>query len=124
MFFFFKLETAYEMRISDWSSDVCSSDLAETQRRLPQGQLVLLDRRQHGLHIALAAAQPFFLHRREWRIQIMLRKVIVVEGLPQRQQRALDRSIAVAFGAEARDLFPGRTDDRADRKSTRLNSSH
>src|SRR3546814_2577371 len=27
MFFFFKLKTAYEMRISDWSSDVCSSDL-------------------------------------------------------------------------------------------------
>src|SRR3546814_21043032 len=30
-FFFFKQKTAYEMRISDWSSDVCSSDL---QRRL------------------------------------------------------------------------------------------
>src|SRR3546814_6093257 len=27
MFFFFKQKTAYEMRISDWSSDVCSSDL-------------------------------------------------------------------------------------------------
>src|SRR3546814_37881 len=27
--FFFKQKTAYEMRISDWSSDVCSSDLAE-----------------------------------------------------------------------------------------------
>src|SRR3546814_11906094 len=32
--FFFKQKTAYEMRISDWSSDVCSSDLqAERQRR-------------------------------------------------------------------------------------------
>src|SRR3546814_16426425 len=31
MFFFFKQKTAYEMRISDWSSDVCSSDLP-TQR--------------------------------------------------------------------------------------------
>src|SRR3546814_5960887 len=30
MFFFFKQKTAYEMRISDWSSDVCSSDLRET----------------------------------------------------------------------------------------------
>src|SRR3546814_15656982 len=30
MFFFFKQKTAYEMRISDWSSDVCSSDLATT----------------------------------------------------------------------------------------------
>src|SRR3546814_3331837 len=29
MFFFFKQKTAYEMRISDWSSDVCSSDLLE-----------------------------------------------------------------------------------------------
>src|SRR3546814_17673781 len=27
MFFFFKQKTSYEMRISDWSSDVCSSDL-------------------------------------------------------------------------------------------------
>src|SRR3546814_9531725 len=28
-FFFFKQKTAYEMRISDWSSDMCSSDLTE-----------------------------------------------------------------------------------------------
>src|SRR3546814_6160027 len=28
IYFFFKQKTAYEMRISDWSSDVCSSDLA------------------------------------------------------------------------------------------------
>src|SRR3546814_6229165 len=31
-FFFFKQKTAYEMRISDWSSDVCSSDLITTAR--------------------------------------------------------------------------------------------
>src|SRR3546814_2441425 len=30
--FFFKQKTAYEMRISDWSSDVCSSDLGTDQR--------------------------------------------------------------------------------------------
>src|SRR3546814_15313666 len=30
VFFFFKQKTAYEMRISDWSSDVCSSDLDAT----------------------------------------------------------------------------------------------
>src|SRR3546814_9498413 len=30
-FFFFKQKAAYEMRISDWSSDVCSSDLLEKQ---------------------------------------------------------------------------------------------
>src|SRR3546814_3149634 len=32
-FFFFKQKTAYEMRISDWSSDVCSSDLHHRPRR-------------------------------------------------------------------------------------------
>src|SRR3546814_2270836 len=31
-FFFFKQKTAYEMRISDWSSDVCSSDLKARQK--------------------------------------------------------------------------------------------
>src|SRR3546814_1072872 len=31
-FFFFKQKTAYEMRISDWSSDVCSSDLIEVEQ--------------------------------------------------------------------------------------------
>src|SRR3546814_7560776 len=33
LFFFFKQKTAYEMRISDWSSDVCSSDLRVQRRR-------------------------------------------------------------------------------------------
>src|SRR3546814_4081480 len=31
LFFFFKQKTAYEMRISDWSSDVCSSDLLDNR---------------------------------------------------------------------------------------------
>src|SRR3546814_16832274 len=34
--FFFKQKTAYEMRISDWSSDVCSSDLPEVRKRLKE----------------------------------------------------------------------------------------
>src|SRR3546814_4406780 len=33
-FFFFKQKTAYEMRISDWSSDVCSSDLPRRSWRV------------------------------------------------------------------------------------------
>src|SRR3546814_2969315 len=40
-FCFFKQKTAYEMRISDWSSDVCSSDLVGGRRAF---------RRQHGGH--------------------------------------------------------------------------
>src|SRR3546814_11851189 len=43
-FFFFKQKTAYEMRISDWSSDVCSSDLQDEPSRLDHG-----DDRTHRL---------------------------------------------------------------------------
>src|SRR3546814_9828434 len=42
VFFFFKQKTAYEMRISDWSSDVCSSDLrrADAIWRDPQRETI------------------------------------------------------------------------------------
>src|SRR3546814_6527024 len=39
--FFFKQKTAYEMRISDWSSDVCSSDLLIGQAGAPREILVV-----------------------------------------------------------------------------------
>src|SRR3546814_5417149 len=49
-FFFFKQKTAYEMRISDWSSDVCSSDLITAKvdkngklRSLIEAQIVMFD---------------------------------------------------------------------------------
>src|SRR3546814_20326768 len=44
--FFFKQKAAYEMRISDWSSDVCSSDLDGAARR--RGHPLLLDHLQRG----------------------------------------------------------------------------
>src|SRR3546814_8485319 len=42
-FFFFKQKTAYEMRMSDWSSDVCSSDLFSlfTEQNSPQFAVVV-----------------------------------------------------------------------------------
>src|SRR3546814_5203258 len=50
IFFFFKQKTAYEMRISDWSSDVCSSDLIrparnQARRRPRHGRLTAPDPR-------------------------------------------------------------------------------
>src|SRR3546814_2772644 len=42
LLFFFKQKTAYEMRISDWSSDVCSSDLPDVEP-LPPRQPRLAD---------------------------------------------------------------------------------
>src|SRR3546814_12568559 len=53
--FFFKQKTAYEMRISDWSSDVCSSDLVK----------------ESG-----AAEMPFF------RMKVRLKREIVTMGVP------------------------------------------
>src|SRR3546814_9769726 len=62
-FFFFKQKTAYEMRISDWSSDVCSSDLSGTTfainlvayswalPRLKAGDVILLTRMEHHANI-------------------------------------------------------------------------
>src|SRR3546814_20443313 len=64
MFFFFKQKTAYEMRISDWSSDVCSSDL-----ECPAG-------------IALLVSERFDNRR--------VRRVLGEIGR-QRYQQALDR---------------------------------
>src|SRR3546814_9011935 len=45
--FFFKQKTAYEMRISDWSSDVCSSDLQEQAEHQPPQAAVLHQRKGH-----------------------------------------------------------------------------
>src|SRR3546814_6584587 len=63
-FFFFKQKTAYEMRISDWSSDVCSSDLHNPDRpwRIETGNQIgerraagrpLLDQARDGVRIPI-----------------------------------------------------------------------
>src|SRR3546814_17739059 len=57
LFFFFKQKTAYEMRISDWSSDVCSSDLpttcvAMTESLSPRIMPFVLS---FSLHVAIGA---------------------------------------------------------------------
>src|SRR3546814_10702300 len=45
-FFFFKHKTAYEMRISDWSSDVCSSDLSCPWKIYVKGGIVTWETQQ------------------------------------------------------------------------------
>src|SRR3546814_6902858 len=54
-FFFFKQKTAYEMRISDWSSDVCSSDLM--RQWLGDGQRARTDHHRHRQSIGDAGPQ-------------------------------------------------------------------
>src|SRR3546814_19346327 len=73
VFFFFKQKTAYEMRISDWSSDVCSSDLQVgggedafefgAHLRLPAGvELLQAAQRRHHAGGALRVEPVEFAH--------------------------------------------------------------
>src|SRR3546814_14686242 len=60
--FFFKQKTAYEMRISDWSSDVCSSDLEHVAGHAQQVRIVLAalaERLQRGEVVGIP--EPFAL---------------------------------------------------------------
>src|SRR3546814_7128504 len=102
--FFFKQKTAYEMRISDWSSDVCSSDLKgcpisflgppEGLARFPAGVL----------EIEADVAQQV--------VRQPLQAVAVAQAaLPGRQRPGGRQQQPDEAAAE-------------DRKSTRLNSSH
>src|SRR3546814_1039912 len=56
-FFFFKQKTAYEMRISDWSSDVCSSDLLARVARDLEAEVGRVARDVPGAQAAFAV-QP------------------------------------------------------------------
>src|SRR3546814_2555958 len=50
-FFFFKQKTAYEMRISDWSSDVCSSDLLAAVERPGEQLFIAVDPRPRSMFL-------------------------------------------------------------------------
>src|SRR3546814_5682553 len=63
--FFFKQKTAYEMRISDWSSDVCSSDLLDAfHAALPQEALRGLQQRRKDFRVVDGAQAAEMSRRR------------------------------------------------------------
>src|SRR3546814_10444642 len=101
-FFLFKQKTAYEMRISDWSSDVCSSDLLA-------GKLVfarrVLGKGAHGFPWRVGVLEPVHHHRVDDAVMADARARAV---LRQRIRRVRHRLHAAC----------------QDRTSTRLNSSH
>src|SRR3546814_5976563 len=119
--FFFKHKTAYEMRISDWSSDVCSSDLAAralekfVEHGRPCGPAAR-DARRHCPRVARAAIAAAIA-------------VVIAARAPG--ALALVRQNGKAPPPPCQDRHPvfigGRTEKNSgkrDRKSTRLNSSH
>src|SRR3546814_2833368 len=112
MFFLFKPKTAYEMRISDWSSDVCSSDLRVAQPALDQKLCGL----QAVGHDQTPQDYPLLGNLAGW-FQQMVNAVNPVRA--GRQKRC--RSAACRRSGRRRARA---ADAREDRKSTRLNSSH
>src|SRR3546814_10328517 len=142
-FFFFKQKTAYEMRISDWSSDVCSSDLRtdaapgadalervfarrRTLHRLEHACRRMLERHvEIRQHLALG-------HQRHDVVDVRVR-IDVMQTHPRaefRQPFAKPEHARLVFAVAPLALrvleigAVGRGVLREDRKSTRLNSSH
>src|SRR3546814_4217984 len=64
MFFFVKQKTAYEMRISDWSSDVCSSDLYDRVVHGESAYFVWLNRGKESVAVDLKQADDLALVQR------------------------------------------------------------
>src|SRR3546814_7314832 len=105
------------MRISDWSSDVCSSDLRYAgTRAIPLADLLRADR---PVAESLAAVLEDAAHR--YAADPAAAGCLVLEGIRCNDQEACEA--ARAFHAAAEDTIRGYIAAR-DRKSTRLNSSH
>src|SRR3546814_10106895 len=118
MFFFFKQKTAYEMRISDWSSDVCSSDLQKQLDEFPGTPFE-----------ALSRAIAFHADARGSQLSMETAAKAIERHAMGQLLETLEATDAKFFGlienpegvrALVRELHG---QDR-DRKSTRLNSSH
>src|SRR3546814_3471174 len=126
VFFFFKQKPAYEMRISDWSSDVCSSDLRaggpvsrlDSALRRLQAQRDCL-----GLAVRLVRDLPgpvFELGLGNGRTYDHLR-----EACPDREIYVFDRQVAAHADCipDAEHLFEGPVEDTLDRVHDRFAGS-
>src|SRR3546814_3917251 len=126
-----KQKTAYEMRISDWSSDVCSSDLAITSVTvtIDAGTLELGAGAPGGSSLSLAGGVYTLIvaNPDDYADAIAALQVEVPAGY----EGTVNGTIAQYPGAKPKRARPHRSaqlllihDHEGDRKSTRLNSSH
>src|SRR3546814_5450353 len=114
-FFFFKQKTAYEMRISDWSSDVCSSDLpARKERHGRRGvEQQAQGRRPRRIRLPGHVGRKAGFGEAQFLPNLgIAQPADDLEGLAQLDPVLDEDAPTVELLA------------RADRKSTRLNSSH
>src|SRR3546814_8858941 len=110
-FFFFKQKTAYEMRISDWSSDVCSSDLVA-------GELYNEKTGSSLTHVPYKGAGDAMNDLLAGRVHIYMNNI---PSFIAHVGTGAVRPLALAAKKRS-ELLPDVP--TTDRKSTRLNSSH
>src|SRR3546814_9559429 len=118
--FFFKQKTAYEMRISDWSSDVCSSDL----QGVPMENLLNLAGKNAfvtGASSGLGAHFAKILARAGANVVIAARRRESLDAVAADIAAAVGACRAIALDISSADSIAAAASDW---KSTRLNSSH
>src|SRR3546814_8663052 len=126
-FFFFKQKTAYEMRISDWSSDVCSSDLGDVEAARghvgghQHACLAGLEQVQRLLPLRLALVAVDRDGAQAGGLELFGEAVAAVLGLAEHQHLV---GVAAAQDLDQQVALARAVDRMGDRKSTRLNSSH
>src|SRR3546814_10763920 len=134
-FFFFKQKTAYEMRISDWSSDVCSSDLAfrtisevSDELDVPQHVLRFWEGKYSQVRPLKRGGGRRYYRPEDIDLLRRIRDLLYSEGYTIKGVQRLLRE-GRGKDAEAQESAPAPAAavpaaKPADRKSTRLNSSH
>src|SRR3546814_9778121 len=117
--FFFKQKTAYEMRISDWSSDVCSSDLAPSGSARDLRRRRALDRRapmaayrqqenlgQHAFDLVGGQVSPVDAPVAQPRRQpVVAQPIARLGGRPRRDQLMAEMRIGMRRGVPIAELI-------------------
>src|SRR3546814_13661927 len=97
-FLFFKQKTAYEMRISDWSSDVCSSDLVSSRRPWPRRTRLRCAFRRRGRR-PVRTSVPHGRGRRRCRPPLTEKPLTDSRGVPNIAKRSTGSEARTEAGA-------------------------
>src|SRR3546814_9836213 len=93
MFLFFNQNTAYEMRISDWSSDVCSSDLSDRVRDATSITIEIVRK--------FADQTGFVVHPRRWIVERTFAWINRNRRLAKDFERTIKSATALLYAAAA-----------------------